>query len=88
MRTKEEINKEIEAAQQFIKEYPYSIFGDDNKKRLNIFLKIIEKAQKGETSDMLYDFADDAYEDEDDHSHATATIEWLFEGESGPYSGE
>jgi len=88
MRTKEEIEKEVEYAEEFIKKHPYSMFGTDNTKHFQIFQKIIEKANRGETSSMLEEFANDAYEDSEDNSFAYAVIEWLFYDSEGPYTGE
>lgn len=88
MRSHEEIQAEREAGEKFIKEHPRSMFGDDNVRRFRIFEKIIEKSERGETANQLYDFVDDAYEDSSEHSHACAVIEWLFEEGEPPYSGE
>jgi len=79
MRTVAEIKYQMEVGEKFIKEHPRSMFGDDNVKDFQIFKKIVEKAQKGETSDDLYAFIDDAYIDEEEHMFASDVVDWLFE---------
>jgi len=79
MRTVAEIKYQMEAGEKFIKKYPRSIFGDDNVKNFEIFKKIVEKAQKGETSNTLYFFINDAYIDEEEYMFASHVVDWLFE---------
>ena len=79
MRTEKEIEEQIKKGQEFIKEHPKSMFGDDNVKQFNVFLKIIEKFKKGKSLESIEDFVADAYEDDDEeiYGHAMATIDWL-----------
>jgi len=77
MRSKREIDKQMEQGRIFVKTYPFSIFGTDNTRLFNIFQKIVEKVWGGMTNLQLEEFID-IYNDED-NSFAHAVIEWLFD---------
>ena len=76
MRSKEEIDKEIEKGKRWIEKYPYSAFGDDNTEQYRLFLKIVEFARKGWTRDQLEDFAD-SQDNENLRMFAFGVIDWL-----------
>jgi len=86
IRTVEEIKKQLTNGEAFVKRHPYSIFGTDNTEYFRIFKKIIEKAQNGQTRDMIEDFLYDSYNDEL-ASFGVGILEWLFlDDDEEPYS--
>jgi len=76
MRTKEEIEAEIKKGEEFVKQHPYSMFGDDNKAHLNFFKRIIDMFQKGKTLDEIESLIEDAYADEE-QTFAFDVVDWL-----------
>ena len=76
MRTKEEIEAEIKKGEEFVKQHPFSMFGDDNKKGFDLFKRIVGLYQKGKTLDEIERLIEDAYGDEE-YSKAMDVLSWL-----------
>jgi len=91
-RTKEEIDAVIQKGQQFIKEHPQSMFGDDNIGPFNTFKRLCEMAKKGYSVDYLRRWIEKEFEDEEDEerlhfeNEANDIVDWLAgEHDEQPY---
>jgi predicted transcriptional regulator len=76
MRTKKEIDAEVKKGEKFVKEHPYSMFGNDNAKQFKLFMRIIDMVREGKSLDAIEDLINDAYEDEE-LTFALDVVEWL-----------
>lgn len=82
-RTNEEIDAMLAKGKAFSTEHPYSMFGDDNKKRFNIVSKVLEKVKAGESYRMIENWINDRYCGDDDedmefNSLANDALCWAF----------
>jgi hypothetical protein len=68
-KTKEEIEAEIKRGEEFVEKHPYSMFGDNNVKHLNIFKRICRAYLSGKSLDILQD-ENDKNEDEEDMEYS------------------
>lgn len=92
-RTEQEIDEIIRKGQEFVKEHPQSMFGDDNVEPFEFFKILCQKAKKGYSASMLRreierEYADE--EDEDERMHlenmAEDDVDWLAgESDEAPY---
>lgn len=83
MRTDKEIKEVTKRGEEFIKEHPTSMFGDDNVHDFKIFQKIVGMRTRSPYS--IRAFIEDAYED-DDRQRAEDTLDWLLgDSDEAPY---
>jgi len=82
-RTEQEIDAVIQAGQQFVKEWPRSMFGDDNIGPFRTFKKLCEMAKQGYSADYLRRWIEKEFEDEEDEerlhleNEANDIVDWL-----------
>jgi hypothetical protein len=78
VKTKAEIKAEIIRAEEFVKKYPISLFGDGNKKQVDIFKKMCNQYLAHEkTLDQLEKEACNEYLNESTANIMRNTIDWL-----------
>lgn len=77
LRSNEEIEAQIKKGKEFIEKHPYSMFGDNNVRRYELFLELVEKARNGVPYGMLERFIDILSEEE--YGFASDVIDWLFQ---------
>lgn len=82
-KTREEIEVEIKRAEEFAKEHPTSIFGDDNVRKVAHFKRICNAYLSGKSLGVLdaecqnEDFDDDDEEAMEKNSFENDIINWL-----------
>jgi len=92
-RTEQEIDAVIQKGQQFVKEHPRSMFGDDNIGPFRTFKRLCEMAKQGYSADYLRRWIEKEYEDVEDEeermhleNQANDAVDWLTgEHDEAPY---
>ena len=69
-KTKEQVEEEIKRAEEFAKEHPTSMFGDDNVHKVAIFKRLYREYLNGRTIEQIrtevWDDAEDLDDDDED----------------------
>jgi len=91
-RDKQEIDEMTKKGEEFVKEHPQSMFGDDNTQPFEDFKELIKMAKEGKSIEELRDWIEEEYGEEDEdleekdendrlREEAETVIQWLS-GES------
>jgi len=92
-RTEQEIDAAILKGQQFVKEHPRTMFGDDNIGPFRTFKRLCEMAKQGYSVDYLRRWIEKEFEDIEDEEErlhldndANTVVDWLSgETDEEPY---
>jgi len=84
-KTKEQVEEEIKRAEEFAKEHPTSMFGDDNVHKVAIFKRLYREYLNGRTIEQIrtevWDDGDDLDEDDEqgleENTFEDDIVSWL-----------
>lgn len=85
----------IKRGEAFVKKWPQSAFGDDNKQPFEEFKTLVRMAKEGKSIKQLRTWVEEEYSDEEDEDErmrlegeATSHIDWLEGSDDDPYPEE